>query len=338
MTATDLSIKTEPWVRFSSEEARSIHKQPPDNLTNDLNTCKLPVTTTVIESENESTRQSSDNTSLLLEKLPVELITKILRFACTTNSHHETLPMCILKIKTGNQRGRIRRCSGKARGKGKEIQTYRALKITCASFRNIIDATDILFKDNTFEFCSLEELIILKTLTSKQRNAIKSIYLTVDITYGFVMGSPDFPWSLRHFTHTPQRLRDTEAAYYTLGSCHGLHSLYINMDRYKNYLNSFDGPNNQSPFILMDGSKSLDALHSICGLQNFHITTSNHQQHPHSGDFPCCFKGRCLDEIDDFSAKTGILDQSLVEEYKRRCYLGMSLLEQEGKITFQSSN
>ncbi|TGO21190.1 hypothetical protein BPAE_0234g00020 [Botrytis paeoniae] len=191
--ATDSPIKTEhPRVKFSLEEAHSIYSQPLDNLTNYLNTCKLSESTTVIESENERTRQSSENTSLLLEKLPVELITKILRIACTTDSHRETLPMCTLNIKTENQGGGIRHCSEyprQAQGKRNEIQTYRALMITCASFRNIIDATNILFKDNTFKFCSFEELLILKSLTPKQRNAIKSIYLT-EKTHSWAMGDP----------------------------------------------------------------------------------------------------------------------------------------------------
>ncbi|KAF7941709.1 uncharacterized protein EAE97_006546 [Botrytis byssoidea] len=213
IAATDPPIKTEPWVKFSSEEACFIRKQPLDNLTNDSNTCKLPVITTVIESENKSTRQSSENTSL--KKFPVELIAKILRFACTTNSHHETLPMCILKIKTENQGGGIRYCSAhsyKVCGKGKEIQTYRALKITCASFRNIIDATDILFKDNTFEFRSFVELVILNTLTSKQRNAIKSIYLT-DNSDGFVTGGPSVPQGSPSRVSPAHRLQDVEAGY-----------------------------------------------------------------------------------------------------------------------------
>ncbi|TGO15826.1 hypothetical protein BTUL_0035g00300 [Botrytis tulipae] len=336
MAANHPPIKTEPWVKFSSEEARSIQKQPLDNLTNDFNTCKLPVTTIVIESENESTRQSSENTSLLLKKLPVELIAKILGFTCSTNSRRETLPMCILKIKTENQGGGIRYCSRhphEDRGKRNEIQTYRALMITCASFRNIIDVTDILFKDNTFEFCSFEELIILKTLTPKQRNTIKSIYSTYN-TDDFVIGDPGVPQHLRRAALAPHRLQDVEAGYYTLGNCHNLRNLYINMDRRMDIFYTYTGPGDKFPVSFMAGGENIDALHSICGLQTFHIATSNHQQHPHSGDFPSCFEGKCLDEIDYFYAKAGISEHYLEGEYKRSWYWRMNLLGQEGKITF----
>lgn len=180
------------------------------------------------------------------------------------------------------------------------------------------------------------ELVILNTLTPKQRNAIKSIYLT-DNSDGVVMGGPGIPQGLCRVSPA-HRLQDVEAGYYTLGSCHGLRSLYINMDRRKDNFDSFHGPNDQFPFILMVGCKNLDALNSFCGLQNFHIVTSNHQQHPRSGDFPCCFEGKCLDDIDYFYHKMGIINQYDEEKNKRRWYWRMNLLEQEGKITFQSSN
>ncbi|TGO33914.1 hypothetical protein BHYA_0221g00040 [Botrytis hyacinthi] len=92
---------------------------------------------------------------------------------------------------------------------------------------------------------------------------------------------------------------------------------------------SHTGPDDKFPIALMAGGENLDALHSICGLQNFHIATSNHQQHLLSGDFPCCFEGKCLDEGEYFCAKAGILEQYLEEEYKQRWYWRMNLLEQE---------
>ncbi|TGO21189.1 hypothetical protein BPAE_0234g00010 [Botrytis paeoniae] len=101
------------------------------------------------------------------------------------------------------------------------------------------------------------------------------------------------------------------------------------MDRCKDVFYSFTEPNEKFPVILMAGCKNLDALHSICGLQNFHIAISNHQRHPRSGDSPCCFEGKCLDEIDHFYAKAGIRERYLVEENKRRWHWRMNLLEQE---------
>ncbi|KAF7941710.1 uncharacterized protein EAE97_006547 [Botrytis byssoidea] len=101
------------------------------------------------------------------------------------------------------------------------------------------------------------------------------------------------------------------------------------MDRRKDNFHSFNGPNDQFPFILMAGCKNLDALHSICGLQNFHIATSNHQQHPRSGGFPCCFEGKCLGDIDYFYYKMGILEKYDEEDHKRSWYWRMNLLQQE---------
>ncbi|KAM0153955.1 hypothetical protein ACHAQE_005318 [Botrytis cinerea] len=255
--------------------------------------------------------------------------------------------MCVLKIKNEDIRRRnillldqrvgIGHCSkdrSHARGKGNEIKTYRALMRTCSIFRNIIDATDLLFKDNTFEFCSFEELIILKSLTPNRRNKIKSIYLT-DRIEGFLIGDPDVLQHKRgRDDHAPKRLQDVEAGYYTLGSCHGLRNLHFNMKWSMYLFRIYNGPNKSFPITEMAGGENHDALHSICGLENFHLATQSHQRHLRSVDFPCCFGGKCLNEFEYFQFKWFIYKGGLIEEHKRKWHLKMNLLEQQGKTSF----
>ncbi|TEY71591.1 hypothetical protein BOTCAL_0090g00180 [Botryotinia calthae] len=79
----------------------------------------------------------------------------------------------------------------------------------------------------------------------------------------------------------------------------------------------------------MAGVENHDALHSICGLENFHLATQSHKRHPRSDDFPCCFEGRCLNEFDYFKLKWFICKGGSIEEHKRKWYSQMNLLEQQ---------
>ncbi|KAF7858863.1 hypothetical protein EAF04_008905 [Stromatinia cepivora] len=326
-----MAAKTESIpVELSSEKVLAPDNNAVAGLADDLSACSLSESITTTSSKKKSPGITSQDTSPLLDILPVEIITKILKMACTTSTSHETLQLCALRIKNEKIYSSGRCClrnPSKASPKCPEIQTYKALTMTCAIFRDIIDTSDLLFKHNTFAFCSFQELAILKALTPKKRNAISSIYLCHKWDLFQCIDSERQSNSFDTWAWYVSRIAVREG-YHIIASCHGLCSLTINIDESTRNSYSYWHLEKLLDIFCRGSASEIKALSSICGLQNFYLMTTN-TQHMRSSDSPYRFVEMGREEDNYFCHFLGTDKEDITEEFKHNWYSKIFQMEQK---------
>ncbi|KAI9640732.1 hypothetical protein NHQ30_011041 [Ciborinia camelliae] len=317
IAASDIRSKT-GLLPVMNQFAEIMAPENIDRPVDDPSTSSLsePVTTTGLE--NEPTKIIGQDNSLLLTKLPIEVLTKILEIACISD---ETIQMCPVECVEDQYHSVPRpRCP--------EIQRYQALRMTCVAFHTIMSNSSILFKDNTFGFCRFKTLDMLKFITSKQRNAIRSMYVNRHQYIRQILHSDDDAEA-----RMQRNGREIKRGYHIIANCHGLRSLTMNIDELANELVLRE----EIPFVCMEDFSDTEELCNIRGLEEFSFVTTNPEDPERSLDpVNCILVHEFEDEDDYFSSQLGIYEHGttaeLHEKFKQDWYSKLSELEEKGRI------